>query len=220
MFFNSPEEIQQIATRAGTSIFVVPNNAEIIIKNAFILKPEDKTTITIDQVRDLVARLETKQTKDQYIIIRPAEKLGREASNAFLKNLEEPGDKIHYILITNQPSKLLPTILSRAQIYFLTSNFDITTINTDDEDKKSLAKALIAATPKNLVSLAKQITKKKVGVREYTLEILGIAIEMLSKTYFNNHKSVFLDKLPKFLAAYEAISKNGNIKLQLVANLC
>ena len=62
--------------------------------------------------------------------------------------------------------------------------------------------------------------KKKDNVRAWALEILGIAIEMLYKTYLINGKDVFLMKLPKFLVAYENISRNGHVKLHLVADLC
>ena len=220
MFFDSVVEIEKIAVRSGTSVFVVPDNIDVNIKNAIILQPEEKTTITIEQVRSTTSQLNTKQSYDSFIIIRPAEKLGVAASNAFLKNLEEPGDKIHYVLITSQPSKLLATILSRANVYFLRTNFDITKISSEDKAKKALAKDLIAARPSDLIRIAQEITKKKQGVRDYALDIIGIAIEMLYKAYFQNQKDVFLKKLPKFLSAYENIAKNGNIKLQLVANLC
>ena len=50
--------------------------------------------------------------------------------------------------------------------------------------------------------------------------MVGAAIEMLYKTYFLTEKEVFLAKLPKFLAAYDGIYRNGHVKLQLIANLC
>ena len=76
------------------------------------------------------------------------------------------------------------------------------------------------AKPADLVLIAEEIAKKKDNVRAWALEILGIAIEMLYKTYLINGKDVFLMKLPKFLVAYENISRNGHVKLHLVADLC
>ena len=70
------------------------------------------------------------------------------------------------------------------------------------------------------MDLAEEIGKKKDGVRAYALEILGAAIEMLYKSYFITGKEIFIKKLPKFLAAYEGISRNGHVKLQIVSNLC
>ena len=51
MFFDDANEIAQIARRAGTSLFVVPKETEVEIPKAIILRPEDKATITIEQVR-------------------------------------------------------------------------------------------------------------------------------------------------------------------------
>lgn len=219
MFFEKLEDIEKIASRAGCSIFVVPDDTKIEIKNAFILKPEQKTTITIDQVREILGQLMVKQTNQQFALIRPADKLGEEAENAILKNLEEPKDNVHFLLITEKPSKLLPTILSRAQMYILKSTKTNLSEISADEKTKQLAKRLIVAKSSDLVSLAEELTKKKDGVREYVLNVLAVTIEMIYKSYFKTGNSVFLAKIPKFLKAYENISKNGHIKLHLVADL-
>lgn len=219
MFFNSPSEIENIAKKTSTAVFALPENTEFTIKNALTLEPQDKSTITIEQVRDILSKLSIKQTSDRFIIIRPADKLGPDAANALLKSLEEPGDKIHFLLITDQPSKLLPTILSRASLYFLKT---ITLVDGDilaDTKIKNLAKKLIVAKPADLPALAEEICKKKDGVREYALNILGVTIEMLYKSYFKTNNQLFIKKLPGFLTAYDNISRNGHIKLHLVADL-
>lgn len=219
MFFENLRDIEKIANRAGCSIFVVPDEAKIEIKNVFLLKPEQKTTITIDQVREVLGQLTVKQTRSQFVLIRPADKLGEEAENAILKSLEEPKDNVHFVLITDKPSKLLPTILSRAQMYILKSTKTNVSEISADEKTKLLAKKIIAAKPSDLVDLAEEITKKKDGVREYALDILAVAIEMAYKSYFITQKEAFLIKIPKLLMAYENINKNGHIKLHLVADL-
>ena len=218
MFFDSPSDITRLAMSTGTSIFILPPNVNVSIKSAIILAPEEKSTITIEQVRSVIAKLSMKQTTDQFVIIRPAETLGEEAANAILKTLEEPGDKVHFVLITDSPSSLLPTILSRATLYILRTPTDFTTIASDDKIK-ALAKRFIAAKPADLPTLAEEITKKKDGVRAYAISIIGTAIEMLYKSYFITEKTVFISKLPKFLALYDNLTKNGHIKLHLVADL-
>ena len=220
MFFESPEEILKIASRCGTAIFVVPSDLAVDIKNAIILKPEEKSVITIEQVRQVIQKLSVKQTTDQYIIVRPAELMNEEAANAFLKSLEEPKDKVHFVLITDAPSLLLPTILSRANVYLMRRPWAVDEKIVADENDKALAKRLLVAKPAELTVLAEEIVKKKDGARAHALEVLGIAIEMLYKTYLINGKDVFLMKLPKFLQAYENISRNGHVKLHLVADLC
>lgn len=218
MFFDKIDEITEIASQCGTALFVVPKSQSVKIKNAIILQPEDKTVITIEQVRGVISRLNVKQHKDQFIIIRPAELLQPEAANALLKSLEEPGDKIHFVLITDTPSQILPTILSRASLFIL-KNHEWDRIEADDR-VKDLAKKLMVAKGASLVDVAEEIAKKKDGVRAYAMEILGVAIEMLYKSYFLNQKKIFIERLPQFLQAYEGISRNGNVKLQIVSNLC
>ena len=220
MFFESVEEIKKIAEKGNTTIFVVPKDVKVEIPGAVVLKPEEKTVITIEQVREMMSRLNLKQFSEQFIIIRPAEKLGLDSANALLKSLEEPGEKIHFILITDSLNEILPTILSRAGIYILREKGDKFREVKASEKVKDLAKKLMAAKPEELVAIAEEISKKKEGVREYALEIVGTVIEMLYKTYFLTKKEVYLEKLPKFLEVYEKLERNGHIKLQIVAGLC
>jgi hypothetical protein len=217
MFFDDVSQVRAIATKCGTAIFVVPNELKIEIPGAFLLQPEEKTVITIEQVRQMMGRLELKHDKDIFVIIRPAEKMQSEAANAFLKSLEEPGENVHFVLVTSRPSMLLPTILSRAALYYLRMQED-NTIHADVKIK-NLAKRLMVAKPNEVVGLAEEITKKKDGVRGYALDVVGTAIEMLYKSYYITGKDIFVKKLPKFLTLYGHLSQNGHIKLQIVANL-
>lgn len=219
MFFDNLTEIPQIAAKVGCAIFVVPKNTKIEIKNAVLLEPTTKTTISIDQVREVLGQFTTKLLEPQFILINPADKLGEEAENAILKNLEEPKENLHFVLITDQPSKLLPTILSRAALYIWRENRGKITEIIADEKTKTLAKRLLVSKDRELIALAEDLTKKKDGVREYVLDVLSVAIEMAYKSYFLTSNKAFLSKIPKFLVAYENISKNGHIKLHLVADL-
>lgn len=220
MFFDTVKDLMEIASKTNTAVFVMPATVEVRIKNALMLEPEDKTTITIDQVRNVLAQINTRQLNDVYVVVRPANALGEAAANSLLKCLEEPGDKVHFVLITNEVSQILPTILSRAAVYFMRSKTDMTMEIVASEKDKALAKRLLVAKGKDLVDIAEEINKKKDGVRAYALEILRIAIEMLYKSYLLNGKDALLKKIPKFLRAYEAISKNGHVRLQIVSNLC
>ena len=217
MFFDDVSQIRSIAEKCGTAVFVVPDDVLVEIPDAFVLKPEEKTVITIEQVRQVMARLELKQRKDVFIVVRPAEKLQPEAANAFLKSLEEPGEHVHYVLVTSRPSMVLSTVLSRAAVYYLKVQDDGSV--HADEGVKDLAKRLMVAKPSELVGLAEEIGKKKDGVRAYALEVVGTAIEMLYKSYYITGKEVFVKKLPKFLELYEHLSQNGHVKLQIVSTL-
>lgn len=220
MFFDTVKDLAEIASKTNTAVFVMPDNVDVEIKNALLLRPEGKATITIEQVREILAQITTRQLDDVYVVVRPANALGDAAANALLKSLEEPGDKVHFVLITSEVSQILPTILSRAAVYFMRSKTDMTMEIVANEKDKALARKLLVAKGKDLVDVAEEINKKKDGVRAYALEILRIAIEMLYKSYLLNGKEALLKKIPKFLRAYEAISKNGHVRLQIVSNLC
>lgn len=219
MFFDTLEQIPEIAKKTGGAVFVVPEATEVKIKNAIVLKPEEKTVITIEQIHNVLERVKVRQTCEQFIVLNPAEKLGEVAANALLKRLEEPGDRVHFVLITAAPSLILPTILSRTAIYFWRGNgVNFKKIGAD-EKTVALAKRLMVAKPAELPALAEEIAKKKGGVRAYALKVVGAAIEMIYKTYFLTEKQVFLQKLPRFLTLYDNLAKNGHIKLHIVADL-
>ncbi len=220
MFFDNLADMPKLAAMSGCVIFVIPDNVEIPIKNAILVeKPKDKASILIEQIRDVISRVNTKQSSDQYIIVRQAEKLNLEAANAFLKNLEEPKENYHFILQTTKPSNLLPTILSRAKLYFWRQKNPLDANIEADDKVKDLAKRLLVARERDYVEIMNDIVKKKDNTREYALEILSIAIEMAYKSYFKTKNVIFLKKLPKLIQAHANISANGNIKLHLVADM-
>jgi hypothetical protein len=75
----------------------------------------EKGVISVDSVRRLYDMTKTIETDRRIIAIDYAERMGHQAQNAFLKLLEEPGLNTHFILMSHEPSRFLPTILSRVQ---------------------------------------------------------------------------------------------------------
>jgi hypothetical protein len=53
------------------------------------------------------------EAKRRVVVVSHAELLGAEAANALLKSLEEPGERLRWILTTTRPEALLTTIRSR-----------------------------------------------------------------------------------------------------------
>jgi len=76
--------------------------------------------IKIDCIRDLIhfSTQSAHQGGKRIALIEPAEWLNHNAANALLKTLEEPGADTHIILVSHQPSRLLPTLRSRCQAVF------------------------------------------------------------------------------------------------------
>jgi len=73
----------------------------------------------VDDVRDLVASIKFPPMEGRYkvYIIDEAHQLSRDAMDAFLKTLEEPPDRVVFILATTELDKLPITIASRCQVY-------------------------------------------------------------------------------------------------------
>ncbi|MCG6575512.1 DNA polymerase III subunit delta' [Pseudomonas sp. AF32] len=82
----------------------------------YVLEPEEADkAIKVDQVRDLVSFVvQTAQLGGRKVVlIEPVESMNINAANALLKSLEEPSGDTVLLLISHQPSRLLPTIKSR-----------------------------------------------------------------------------------------------------------
>jgi len=82
-----------------------------------IIEPEEGKEIRITQIRDLQNNLSLKAYSAPFkaAIIDKAHLLNQEAQSAFLKILEEPKGNSLFILISEYPEMLLPTILSRVE---------------------------------------------------------------------------------------------------------
>lgn len=83
---------------------------------------------TVEDIRNLVdqVRIPPQLGKYKVYIIDEVHMLSQAAFNAFLKTLEEPPAYAKFILATTEKHKILPTILSRCQI------FDFKRITVDD----------------------------------------------------------------------------------------
>src|ERR1035437_1915561 len=83
---------------------------------------------SVDDIRNLVeqVRIPPQSARYKVYIIDEVHMLSAAAFNAFLKTLEEPPPYAKFILATTEKHKILPTILSRCQIY------DFRRINLED----------------------------------------------------------------------------------------
>lgn len=76
-----------------------------------------KTVITVDEVRRMKNFLHMSATDGgrRAVIVDPADEMNVAAANALLKMLEEPPHGVTFLLVSHQPSRLLPTIRSRCR---------------------------------------------------------------------------------------------------------
>lgn len=226
MFFDSPDNFADLSKRTNFVIFALDSAetekrlSQSLKTSVLFLRPDEKTgKISVEMVRDFATLTDAKDGRDRFFAVLNAETMTAAAQNAFLKNLEEPQLSHHFILVTKTPSALLPTVLSRAQIFYLREASPLSKPVDADEKIKTLAKRLITANTAQLLDLANEISKKKDNPRAYALEITGAAIEILYKSYFATNEQKFLKKLPHLLKLHENLAQNGHIKLHIVADM-
>ena len=142
----------------GKNILLKTKHSKLILSNShpnlnIITKLLDdktkkiKNNITIDQIRNLESFIYKSAILDlpKIILINSADDLNINASNALLKILEEPKKNTFFILISHQPSRLIPTIRSRCiKFQYKQPTFDefkqmllLKKINLDDKEKIS-----------------------------------------------------------------------------------
>ncbi|MDA0991251.1 MAG: hypothetical protein O3A51_10935 [Verrucomicrobia bacterium] len=91
------------------------------------IEPQKKSRrISVDQVRGLLQRMQQTAYEGSWkvCVLSGADRLGPEGANAFLKTLEEPAGRALFLLLSDSPQSLLPTILSRCQSISLSGSDD------------------------------------------------------------------------------------------------
>ncbi len=91
--------------------------ARSVHADVLVIEPGDSGNIKLDQVREAIDRSAYRpfEGRRRLVIVDEADALIPEAQNALLKTLEEPPPASVFVLITNRPDVLLPTVRSRCQ---------------------------------------------------------------------------------------------------------
>lgn len=93
-------------------IRVAKNQSE----NILLIKPEGQN-IKIDQAREIIHFLSLANfDRNRVIIIDQAHLMNPQAANSILKILEEPSDRVYFILIAPESEAVMSTIRSRSQV--------------------------------------------------------------------------------------------------------
>jgi DNA polymerase-3 subunit gamma/tau len=122
---------------------------------------------SVDDIRTLVeqVRFAPQAGKYKVYIIDEVHMLSSSAFNAFLKTLEEPPPYAIFILATTEKHKILPTILSRCQIF----DFKRITLNDTIEHLQDICKKEVIKADKTSLQL---IAQKSEGCMRDALSIL------------------------------------------------
>ena len=159
-----------------------------------IYRKNDKKIIDIDQIREMIKF--TNQTSfnndRRFIIIENVNLLGINSANALLKSIEEPNNKIHFILINNSEFKVLETIKSRClefKLNLLNSEvMEIVNYHFEADIYKDINLDFINNynSPSFLISLVNFLESNDLSIKDNSIEnLLDYIIK--NKSYTSNH---------------------------------
>ena len=106
-----------------------PENLDVELDSFNVFELDAASNNSVDDVRKLVEQVRIAPAGDvkyKVYIIDEVHMLSTSAFNAFLKTLEEPPAYAIFVLATTEKHKIIPTILSRCQV------FDFSRISTKD----------------------------------------------------------------------------------------
>jgi len=176
---------------------------------------------SVDDIRNLIdqVRIPPQTGKYKVYIIDEVHMLSAAAFNAFLKTLEEPPKHAIFILATTEKHKIIPTILSRCQI------FDFKRITVKDA-KEHLAEVAESQGVKFEEDALHIIAQKADGAMRDALSIFDRVVSFCGnnltrqavtenlnvldyETYINITDLIIENKIPELLMAFNEILSKG-----------
>ena len=176
---------------------------------------------SVDDIRSLIDQVRIPPQTGQYkvYIIDEVHMLSANAFNAFLKTLEEPPRHAIFILATTEKHKIIPTILSRCQIF----DFKRITVKDAKEHLAEVAKSqgveyeddalhIIAQKADGAMRDALSIFDRVVSYcgNNLTRQAVTENLNVLDyETYINVTDLILENKIPELLLAYNEILSKG-----------
>ncbi|MGL2967611.1 DNA polymerase III subunit gamma/tau [Flavobacterium sp. XGLA_31] len=176
---------------------------------------------SVDDIRNLIDQVRIPPQTGQYkvYIIDEVHMLSTSAFNAFLKTLEEPPKHAIFILATTEKHKIIPTILSRCQIF----DFKRITVKDAKEHLAEVAKSQNVAFEDDALHI---IAQKADGAMRDALSIFDRVVSYCGnnltrqavtenlnvldyETYINVTDLLLENKIPEVLLAYNDILSKG-----------
>jgi DNA polymerase III delta prime subunit len=149
----------------------------------------------IEDTRDLNDLIRLSYNEKTLIICKSIENATEEASNAFLKNLEEPQENIYFALTSTSEKAVISTIVSRCQIIKVQSTQY--TVQSDEAEK---------------------FLNSKIGERFKITDKIkdrNIAIKLVNDLIYLSHNKKDFQNMELFLLTLKNLKMNGNISLHL-----
>ncbi len=185
----------------------------------------------VEDIRTLIDqfRIPPQIGKYKVYIIDEVHMLSKQAFNAFLKSLEEPPNHVIFILATTEKNKIIPTILSRCQIFEFKKIDQIqieeslkkickeNKIDFEDEALNLIASKSDGAMRDALVMFDRLVTftNGKLLLNEVSINLNTLDLD----TYFNFSDLISLSSIPDILSKYNEIVNKGFDGLSFISGL-
>lgn len=166
-------------------------SCRLIAENDFsdvkVIEPEGQMIKTAT-IRDLLREFSSSgfEGQSQVFIIRDADKMHTNAANSLLKFIEEPQSDTYMILLTQDESRILPTIKSRTQIFYFPKNRAYLIQQLEQE-------GLLKSQAEILADLSKDPTQAKEFAQNNKLLDLLKACERFTAILFDSKNLAYLE---------------------------
>jgi len=185
----------------------------------------------VEDIRSLIDqfRIPPQIGKYKVYIIDEVHMLSKQAFNAFLKSLEEPPKHVIFILATTEKNKIIPTILSRCQIFEFKKINQIqieeslknickeNKIDFEEEALNLIASKSDGAMRDALVMFDRLVTftNGKLSLNEVSINLNTLDID----TYFDFSDLILSSSIPDILSKYDEIVNKGFDGLSFISGL-
>lgn len=158
--------------------------------DVLVVDIEEGDTIKIAQIRELVAQSQLRpfEAAKKVFIVKNAERLTTESSNALLKTLEEPTPTSLLILTTSVPEKCLDTVKSRCHAihFFPASKDNIAAQLQEIYDTGAVDSHILAYFSEGCFGKAKRL---------YDKDFVDKKNEIINRVIFEDNNEVYLKKV-------------------------
>jgi len=180
---------------------------------------DDKKNIDIAQIRKMINYTNKSSFNDtpRFILIDNIENLNKNSVNALLKVIEEPNDKIYFILINNNEKKILPTLKSRCLTFKINFTFDEVISVTNKLLGKNIFEIInidiisYYITPGEIINLINLSEDK--GINLKTLNLSDLLKLLIDNKYYKKNKLVknlIINFIELFFLKEYVINKSKN----------
>ena len=186
---------------------------------------------TVDDIRKLneQVRIPPQIGTHKIYIIDEAHMLSTAAFNAFLKTLEEPPKHVIFILATTEKNKIIPTILSRCQVYdfkrigvkdiqqYLREIATANGLTFEEEALFMIAQKADGAMRDALSSFDRMVSFTNANL---SVELVAENLNMLDyNTYIDTTQKILAHDIPSLLIDLDHLLKKGFDELQFINGL-